>query len=494
MAEPKAAALMRGWLEKQHHHVLKSFERRWFELYGCELRYFEKDRSDVACRVINVKGNKFQDGRKTAKRLEFVIETPNDTLAKSYKFACDKEEEYNQWKAALAQAAVFDRATVAIAPQRPNIVALVNGKSGGKQGTKLIQKIKKHLGDANVVDIMSLSDAGKGIKGPHGALAMHANDGPNTRFLVCGGDGTVGWTLQDMEKLIQSGGINADIPIAVLPLGTGNDMARTLRCGGGYSGEQLLPILKKAAVGERKRLDRWKVRVTAEQGGQEPFVKEFLMCNYFSIGWDAVVARGFHVKRELSPNLFKNRIINKLWYLYFSFGNLVGNFDASKGVELEVDGKSVQIPKGIKSVAVINIPSFSGGADLWGKSSSGNFQKPQTDDGLLEIVGTYNPLHLGMVIVKIRTAVRIAQGKRVTVKTKTFAEGGPKPGKGTCMQVDGEPYFLDHKGFHEDVHYKPEKNLRDGNVDVKVEISHHAVATLVESPDGGGCCVAPKVD
>ena len=75
----------------------------------------------------------------------------------------------------------------------------------------------------------------------------------------------------------------------------------------------MLPILKKAAVGERKRwvefqrggsrsrsilsdclrLDRWKVRVTAEQGGQEPFVKEFLMCNYFSIGWDAVVRKGY---------------------------------------------------------------------------------------------------------------------------------------------------------------------------------------------------------
>ena len=96
-----------GWI----HCQTCDFE--YPHLFSPVSRYFEKDRSDVACRVVNVKGNKFQDGRvyicvpdgvlefidfvkKTAKRLEFVIETPNDTLAKSYKFACDKEEEYNQ--------------------------------------------------------------------------------------------------------------------------------------------------------------------------------------------------------------------------------------------------------------------------------------------------------------------------------------------------------------------------------------------------------------
>ena len=88
--------------------------------------------------------------------------------------------------------------------------------------------------------------------------------------------------------------------------------------------------------------------------------------------------------------------------------------------------------------------------------------------------------------------------------------------------MDGEPYFLDHKvtgqgsketltqrqGFHEDVHYEPEKNLRvcersecglvmlgqDGNVNVKVEIFHHAVATLVESPDVYCCAIKMERD
>ncbi len=49
----------------------------------------------------------------------------------------------------------------------------------------------------------------------------------NLRILACGGDGTVGWVLSILDTL----DIRPCPPIAVLPIGTGNDLARVFNWG-----------------------------------------------------------------------------------------------------------------------------------------------------------------------------------------------------------------------------------------------------------------------
>lgn len=84
---------------------------------------------------------------------------------------------------------------------------------------------------------------------------------PYFRVLVCGGDGTVAWVLDTIDRL----NFVSPPPVAILPLGTGNDLSRVLQWGGGLSSVEgqgglvsLLHDIDHAAV---TMLDRWKVKI-----------------------------------------------------------------------------------------------------------------------------------------------------------------------------------------------------------------------------------------
>ena len=145
----------------------------------------------------------------------------------------------------------------------------------------------------------------------------------NYRILVCGGDGTVGWVLQCLDNVGQDSECQSP-PCAILPLGTGNDLARVLRWGTGYTGgEDPMNLLRDVMEAEEIRLDRWTVvfhtdetvkyeeksGLPANSSGStsEDNTAIYVMNNYFGIGIDADLCLGFHTAREENPDKFNSR-------------------------------------------------------------------------------------------------------------------------------------------------------------------------------------------
>lgn len=62
--------------------------------------------------------------------------------------------------------------------------------------------------------------------------------------------------------LIDSVDMASQPAVGVIPLGTGNDLARCLRWGGGYEGESIPKIMDKISTATTVMLDRWSIEVT----------------------------------------------------------------------------------------------------------------------------------------------------------------------------------------------------------------------------------------
>eukprot|EP00520_Triparma_pacifica_P006398 CAMPEP_0118672428 /NCGR_PEP_ID=MMETSP0785-20121206/22534_1 /TAXON_ID=91992 /ORGANISM="Bolidomonas pacifica, Strain CCMP 1866" /LENGTH=836 /DNA_ID=CAMNT_0006567387 /DNA_START=209 /DNA_END=2717 /DNA_ORIENTATION=- len=350
---------------------------------------------------------------------------------------------------------VFD----GIGEDRTPLVVFVNSKSGGNQGRLLISQLRRVLNPIQVHDLAS---------GPPDRVLKSFSALPKSRILVCGGDGTVAWIMDALEKLDMKE--SRKPPIAILPLGTGNDLARIHGWGGGYNNESLLDVLKEVGRGYVSLCDRWRVEV--ERKGKKK-IKVFN--NYFGIGADAQAALDFHSLRETKPELFFSRMTNKVWYAFLGAEDIfkASCDDIPQKINLKADGLEVEIPDDCQGLIFLNIDSYAGGIKLWatgqfpgeydedgmdddddddvktGKrrkrfGSMDSSQMPRTkeeldksrthdsscQDGMLDIVAIRGCLHLGQINVGLSRAQKLCQCKELEITTER---------KYPC-QLDGEPW------------------------------------------------------
>uniref|UniRef100_G1QJN8 Diacylglycerol kinase n=1 Tax=Nomascus leucogenys TaxID=61853 RepID=G1QJN8_NOMLE len=244
-------------------------------------------------------------------------------------------------------------------PDSCPLLVFVNPKSGGLKGRDLLCSFRKLLNPHQVFDLTN--------GGPLPGLHLFSQV-PCFRVLVCGGDGTVGWVLGALEETRYR--LACPEPsVAILPLGTGNDLGRVLRWGAGYSGEDPFSVLLSVDEADAVLMDRWTILLDAHEAGS-----------------------------------------------------------AENGTADAEPPKIVQMSN-YCGVIFINIPSWGSGADLWGSDSDARFEKPRMDDGLLEVVGVTGVVHMGQVQGGLRSGIRIAQGSyfRVTLLKPTPVQVDGEP-------------------------------------------------------------------
>uniref|UniRef100_A0A8C1BW53 Diacylglycerol kinase n=1 Tax=Cyprinus carpio carpio TaxID=630221 RepID=A0A8C1BW53_CYPCA len=336
---------------------------------------------------------------------------------------CKKTTEDGKWKNFVVR-------PIPSQHMKPLLV-FVNPKSGGNQGMKIIRTFMWYLNPRQVFDLTQ--------GGPREGLEMYSKV-HNLRILVCGGDGTVGWILSVLDELQ----LNPQPAVAVLPLGTGNDLARTLNWGGGYTDEPVSKILSHVEDGNMVQLDRWNLSVEPNLEASEEERDDHqtdklpinVFNNYFSLGFDARVTLEFHESREAKPERFNSRLRNKMFYAGTAFSDFLtgSSKDLSKHIRVVCDGtdltSKVQDMK-LQCLLFLNIPRYCAGTMPWGNPSEHNDFGPQKhDDGLIEVIG--------FTMTSLATLQVGGHGERLhQCQEVTLTTFKPIP-----VQVDGEPCRL----------------------------------------------------
>ncbi|KAL6322365.1 hypothetical protein AAG906_007918 [Vitis piasezkii] len=277
---------------------------------------------------------------------------------------------------------------------------MINPKDDANQGNDLLRSICSMLGTEWVCDISEVVQLP--LHDVHEAFQLvteisYSDLLDKLRIVVFGGDATTNRVLQalcDME-------LHPTPSIGVMPLGTQVNISISLGWGNQISDTDSKPIfyLTKLRDAEEILIDSWnfvmrtsipdcleipktlRVQHVSEDDlllmeGDKELCGRFW--NYLIIGLDAQECFGDSHFKSWPRNITLPIIV--------------------KIKDQQHQWKKLKLPRSIRSIVCLNMPSFLGGLDPWGKANfrrkkERNFTSSFVDDGLLEIIGFRDSWH-----------------------------------------------------------------------------------------------------
>merc|ERR1719193_979182 len=341
---------------------------------------------------------------------------------------------------------IADASATGCAEEFDNIIAIINPRSGGQKGRSLIKKLLE-LGIQvfNLLDFYGNreSETKKRFRssiniseGPEGHCKMKQRR--DVVILCGGGDGSIS-SITELVEQASSRLTGVQTVLCPLPLGTGNDLCRSL--GWGHRNpsprklkRKLIEISSQFLSKKILYIDKWRLvkkpdhtkEILLPSGRTPP---ETMFC-YASFGYDAGIALEWEISRQKKPERFTSQAINNLHYVVYGFQEYFSPSieNISEFIRVEIDNNPIELPAQTKSVKIININSAASGVDFWGTGPSGIQQRP--DDGLLEVCATTGVSHLLAIHCGVGSASRCGQGRVIKIVVL----------KQIPIQVDGEPW------------------------------------------------------
>lgn len=219
---------------------------------------------------------------------------------------------------------------------------LVNPVSGSGRGRDVHEQLPSRLVSLGIpLEDVVIEKTTPG-QVPEQAKRLLANC---SRLVVAGGDGTIG---QALEGLRHSGRLDA--ALGVVPLGTGNDLARELNLLSVFQREGLAGLLPQLLEDRIRPLDLWDVDGRA------------VMVNYLSFGVDGWITEVFGRSRDLSERSHSTAG-NKLRYVQAGLGSLARHLPKDFSIRATLLDGSVldQALGGRRAFVALNIASYASG-------------------------------------------------------------------------------------------------------------------------------------